>query len=296
MARQTDHLETDSALIAGNLAARRICRRAMRGIELPAAFLPRAKRDAVFAVLALCVRIRETACAGPQLIEILRDRLTAIESGPLDLPLPEMRSEDQHALLAAAHAIRRHQIPARDFLQFAAALQSPVTRFATWQNLQAHCDGAGGTVARIVAAVLGMTHSDGADRATKLGIAIELTRILRDLKRDRQRGAIYLPLADFASVRYSERDFLADTVDERFRALIAIQADRAQQLYGESSEAIRWLADDGSRLFAGVIIATGLNMLQIVQRRWRDLLNDLPRLTTGRMIRALPRAWRLARK
>src|SRR2546423_15005 len=159
-------------LRAGFRAARAICRRTLRGIELPAAFLPRTKRDGVYSVLALCEMIRSaSATGGAELAEMMSDRLRAIGSENLDLPLLEMRSEDQHALYAAARTIARYEIPIQNFLDFAEALRSEAPRYATWPSLEKRCQAISGNVARIVASVLGLTHSDGAARAGTLGVA-----------------------------------------------------------------------------------------------------------------------------
>jgi hypothetical protein len=59
---------------------------------------------------------------------------------------------------------------------------------------------------------------------------------------------------------------------------------------------IPWLADDGSRLFAGLVISTGLRLLELVTRQWQSALDHPPQLTTRRVIGQLARAWKLARQ
>jgi phytoene/squalene synthetase len=237
-----------------------------RLLRFAAAFLPRAKREAVFRVLRLCHTIQDAAAS----------------SG--------------HELIAESPTIGEHQIPAQYFLELSNTLRTDPSRYATWPSLQKRCEAVRGNVCKIVGCVLGFTHSEGADRAGKLGVAIELTRILRDLKADWDRGKLYLPLADMAQFRYSERDLAAGTINENFADLIRAQVTRARALYREACEAIPWLADDGSRLFAGMIIASGLSFLGSIEKNWRGLFTDPPQLTVMRMIRCVPRAWRLARQ
>ena len=83
---------------------------------------------------------------------------------------------------------------------------------------------------------------------------------------------------------------------DKLKELVQFEIARARDLYRQASEAIPWLADDGSRVFAALIITTGTNMLDAMQKRWRDLLTRPPRVTTARMLGQLPRAWRMARR
>jgi len=238
---------------------------ALQPIGFATAFLPRAKRKAVLDALALCRTIQDVSARGQE-------------------------------LCAEAQTIGQYEVPAQYFLDLSTAARSDAPRYATWPSLQKRCEAVGGSVCKIVGCVLGFTHSEGADRAGKLGIALELTRILRDLKSDWERGKLYLPMADMAKFRYSERDVAAGTINDHFRDLVRFEIARAREFYRQSSEAIPWLADDGSRLFSGIIVAAGLNMLDIMEKNWRELLHHPPQITTGRIIRSLPQAWRLARQ
>jgi phytoene/squalene synthetase len=284
-----------AALNAGILAAARLCRQKLPGIRLATSFLPANKRGAVLSLLALFGMIKQAATV-PALSETLRARLEEIASGTLDLPAVEFRSEDQHALFAAVCAIERHPIPASDLFVFAEAIQSAPLRFATWPRLEDHCQKTAGIVAKTVATALGLRHSEAFAQATNLGVALELTRILIELKSDWNSGRIFIPLTDMAEQRYSERDLAAGTINPSLHQLLAFEASRAESLFRSSAAMIPWLADDGSRLFAGLVISTGLRLLELVTRQWQSALDHPPQLTTRRVIGQLARAWKLARQ
>src|SRR5687768_10257520 len=160
---------TDTSVEADKLgfwAARQICRRDARSLYLASLFLPRAKRRALHAVYAFTRMIRTAidepvdadapvspapACGPSELdhrLALFQDRLNELYDGTLELPLPQFRSEDQHALHAASIAVRRYQIPRQHFLDLAEARRRDlgVKRYATWNALEKHCRGVGGSV------------------------------------------------------------------------------------------------------------------------------------------------------
>ena len=285
------------------------------------------KRDAACAAYAFCSMIRDAMLAGEESLNgaqslrhhpvagqacascgptdsadarvaMLSERLDEIYDGRLELPLPEARSEAQHALHAFALTVRRYQVPRQHFLDFAEGLRADlcVARYATWASLERHCHAVSGTVALILSGVLGVTHSGAAEHAMKLGAAMRLTAILRDLKTDRDRGRVYLPLEDLARFRYGERDLAAGVVNDSFRELMRFEIGRARRLYQEAAEGLCWLADDGSRFAVAVVAATASGTLDQIERRGFDVFSRRPVLTTGQKLRRMSLAWRLSRR
>jgi phytoene synthase len=231
-------------------------------------------------------------------VALLRERLEEIYDGRLELPRPESRSEPQHALHAFARSVRRYEVPRQHFVDLAEALRRDqvVARYATWTSLERHCQQTAGSVALALSAVFGVTHSGAGDYALKLAAAMRLTAILRDLKADRDRGTVYLPLEDLARFRYSERDLAQSTVNENFRALVRFEIGRARQLFRDGAEGLCWLGDDGSRLAVSVLTATAAALLDAIERRGCDVFTRTPVLSAGQKLRRLPVAWSLSRR
>jgi phytoene synthase len=310
-------------------AARQICRRHAKSFFFASSFLPRPKRDAVYAVYAFCRMIGdaidvpregESAGAGETLrhrplesasssccsadgldgrLMMLRDRLDEIYDGRLELPLPASRSEAQHALRAFELTVRRYEIPKQHFLDFAYCRRIDLTvrRYATWGSLERYCYHAAGVVGLMMAGVFGVTHSGAGEHAVKIGNAVRLTRILRDVREDYERhGRIYLPLEDLARFRYSERDLAGGVVNDNFRELMRFEISRARRLYHEGAEGLCWLAGDGSRLTAATMATVYSGILDAIERQGYDVFSRRARLTTPQKLRRLPRAWRLARR
>ena len=178
-------------------------------------------------------RFRAPSACGPSDLDhrvaLFQDRLNELYDARLELPLPQFRSEEQHALHAASIAVRRYQIPRQHFLDLAEARRRGlgVKRYATWNALEKHCQGVGGSVALILSGVLGLTNSGAALQAVRMGIAFRLTAILRDLKTDWSRGRLYLPLEDLVRFGYSEKDLARGTVNDAFVGLMKFEVARA---------------------------------------------------------------------
>ncbi len=223
------------------------------------------------------------------LLATFRDRLEQIYGRGLELPSPGSRSQQQHALHAFARTAERFDVRREHFLCFAEerARDAAIVRYPTWGRLEQHCRATGGSVAAAVSEVLGLQHSDAPRPIERLGVGLRIVQILRDVPADRDRGRIYIPLEDLARFRYSERDLLAGTVNERLDELREFERDRARSLLTEGSEAIPWIAGDKSRLFAAALVTLADATLRRPPAR--------PRLTTAMRLRQLPAAWRLAR-
>jgi phytoene synthase len=229
---------------------------------------------------------------------MFRDRLAEIYDNRLDLPLPQYRSQDQNALHAFGKTVHRYQIPQKYFLELAEGCRMDLTikRYATWKSLENYCYHVAGVVGVIMSCVFGVTSSDAGRQAVLMGNAMQLTNILRDVKEDWERGRIYLPLEDMVRFGYSEKDLSRGVVNDKFRALMQFQIERARDLYRQGAQGLCWLADDGSRLTASAMAVIYSGILEAIERQRYDVFSSRAHLTTAQKFRRLPGAWRLARR
>jgi phytoene synthase len=110
-------------------------------------------------------------------------------------------------------------------------------RYETFEELKDYCYLVASTVGLICLEIFGYTGGEAARRhAADLGVALQLTNILRDIREDAERGRIYLPLDEIEWFGYSEQDLLAGRVTLEFRRLIAFQVNRARQYYSLGRE------------------------------------------------------------
>ena len=309
------------ALRAAFAATRQRCRRdaghGVGGAYLASFFLPRPKRDGVYAVWAFARLVEQAiganeaaardSCSGAgSITPLLKSRIDAMYDSPhIELPLPQFRDSTQWTLLATRQTVRRFEIPRtlwHGFIDGVVAFAG-VQRIATWRSLDSNLAASGGNVARMIAAVLGATHSDAGHFAAAIGRALGLASVLRDLKRDLAHDRILLPLEDLARFRYSEREMRAATINDNFHALIRHQLARARELLREGVAGTCWLADDGSRMAAAALVSLHLAQLDAIERDPAALMRDagagagaVKRVSRASQLRQLPRAWRIARR
>jgi phytoene synthase len=130
------------------------------------------------------------------------------------------------------------------------------SRYDTFEELELYCYRVAGTVGLMSTTIMGVdaqlesapwrhhTPLDPTPQAIALGIANQLTNILRDVGEDARRGRIYLPLEDLQRFNYSEADLIAGVIDDRWRRLMAFQIDRARRFYREAEAGISLLSPD----------------------------------------------------
>jgi phytoene synthase len=143
-------------------------------------------------------------------------------------------------------------------------------RYKDFDELKLYCYRVAGTVGLMTQNVMGIDSAytsapwsampDPSEAAIALGIANQLTNILRDVGEDRQRGRIYLPQADIEKFNYSEEELLKGKINMQWKALMNFQLKRAREWFQKSEEGIKWLSSDARwpvwtslRLYRGIL-------------------------------------------
>lgn len=176
--------------------------------------------------------------------------------------------------------------PARDLI---AGIRSDLQPelFETWEDLRTYCYRVAGTVGLLTAPVLGCTQSSALPRAVDLGIAMQLTNILRDVGEDARQQRIYLPLADLAAFGCTPESLLAGRPVGDFRELMTFEVARARNLYEVARPGVAALSPAGqmtalaaSRLYASIL--TRIEELDY------DVFNTRATVHTRRKLGTLP--------
>lgn len=144
----------------------------------------------------------------------------------------------------------------------------------TQNDLEAYCYLVAGSVGLMLLPVLSSLHRTWRQQAVHLGVAMQLTNILRDVGEDYQRGRVYFPAECMEKYGYTMEDLASQTVDKRFKALWEHQAKRAEELYLSFEKAIPLLDDDSvvpvlsaSRLYGGILQAVRGNEYNCFTKR-----------------------------
>ena len=111
-------------------------------------------------------------------------------------------------------------------------------RYLDWPGLRNYCWHVAGVVGELSASVFGYTDARTLEYAGKLGLAFQLTNIIRDVGDDARRGRIYLPVNELQQFNVKASEILVGKYSDRFNALLAFQAERARTLYAEAMAAL----------------------------------------------------------
>jgi len=163
----------------------------------------------------------------------------------------------RHVLPALVDAMRRYNMPARYLhdLISGAEMDLTVRRYPTFDRLREYCYRVAGTVGLTCTHVFGFSDARALDLAEKLGLAFQLTNIIRDVQEDFKLGRVYLPEEDLARYGVSPEDFGRKGATLGIRELLCFEADRSWQLYEEGS-ALLALVEPDSRSALWLLVHT----------------------------------------
>ena len=195
-------------------------------------FLPAQRRAAITAFYAFCREIDD----------VVDD---AVDPGVAASKLAWWQAEVAQAFAGKpSHPVLLALMPiAADYRIEQAHLQSVIegcqmdlnqTRYLDYFALQRYCHLVAGVVGEVAANIFGQTQTRTTEYAHKLGLALQLTNIIRDVGEDARRGRIYLPMSEMQQFEVKAHEVLKGVYSDRFTALMQFQARRAQALYDEA--------------------------------------------------------------
>ncbi|MCS7220041.1 MAG: squalene/phytoene synthase family protein [Anaerolineae bacterium] len=261
-----------------------ITRAHSRTFFLATALMPRGKRQAIRALYAFC---RVSDEAADQAV----DPRSALATWQAQMADPEAIAQDP-VLLAWDDTRRRFRIPDLyvQHLLEGIAQDLTTTRYQTFDELTYYCYGVASTVGLMSMHIIGYNGSEAVPYAIKLGVALQLTNILRDVGEDWQRGRLYLPLHELAAYNLTEEDIAAGRVDERWHAFMRFQIARARRLYAESLPGIAMLHPHG-RFAVAAAAELYRGILDDIEAHNYDVFNRRAHVSDGAKLARLPGIW-----
>jgi phytoene synthase len=203
-------------------------------------FLPREKRRAVRALYAFCRvtdDIVDCAC-DDRAARLAAWRSTALSPHPPPGDLVATAWADTRA---------RYAIPTRYAEQLIEGVERDLhqKRYATFTDLAAYSYSVASTVGLMSMHIIGFAGPAAIAYAIKLGVALQLTNILRDVGEDWRAGRVYLPADELAAYGLTNDDLARGKVDDRWRSFVRFQITRTRRLYAEAWPGIALLHPDG---------------------------------------------------
>jgi phytoene synthase len=207
-------------------------------------FLPKEKREAVYAVYAFC--------------RYADDIVDEAQQEPIDILLKRWEEEldacyaqkPTHPItIALAAAIQHYPIPKEGFLGLieGCRMDLRLNRYATFEELMVYCDCVAATIRDLTLPVFGCRDSRGMEYGGALSTALQLTNIVRDVGEDLDRGRIYLPLDEINEAGYSEAELLDRVKNEAFLKLMDYQCQRIRGYFDQAAKLIPLIEKDARR-------------------------------------------------
>jgi phytoene synthase len=192
-------------------------------------FLPTDQRRAITALYAFCREVDDA-------VDEASD--PGVARAKLDWWRNEVHtifeSKPQHPVaLALAPVVRARELPEAALLEIIDGMQMDLdyNRYPDFPTLESYCHRVAGVVGLLSARIFGYTEAATLDYARTLGLALQLTNIIRDVGEDVRRNRIYLPLDELARFGLSADNVIEQREDERFERLMAFQIERARRYY-----------------------------------------------------------------
>lgn len=261
-----------------------------RTFFLASSLLPRRQKRGIRALYAFC-RLSDDAVdtsGGDRQANFQQWRQRILEPKP---------AEDDLVALAWADTRTRYHIPTIYVNQFLGGVAADLTttRYETFADLAEYCYGVAATVGLMSMHIIGFSRQDAIPYAVKLGVALQMTNILRDVGEDWANGRLYLPQDELTAFDLTEADIAAKQVDERWQEFMRFQIQRTRQLYAEALPGVALLHRHG-RLAIAAAAELYRAILEDIERHDYDVFNRRAYVSGQDKLARLPGiTWRVIR-
>ncbi len=220
-----------------NASATAITRNSNTSFYYSFSLLPKQKREAIHAVYAFCRYTDDIVDEVPDaqrsvmLLHKWRLELGRALSGTSSYPLLNQLSNVAH----------KFNIPVEYFYELIHGMEMDLwkKRYQTFEELREYCYLVASSVGLMCREIFGYRTESTRDYAINLGIALQLTNILRDIRDDARKGRIYLPQEDLRRFEVSEEDILEGRYTPQFVSLMRFECDRASRYFDVAREALK---------------------------------------------------------
>ena len=248
--------------------------------------LPEEKRSAVRALYAFCRSVDDV-------VDKVKVKDQAFELDYWRRIVQSASASDDDLIAAAwADTLTRYHIPRHYALQLIDGVARDLvqTRYQTFSELATYCYGVASTVGLMSMYIIGFQSNQAVPYAIKLGVALQMTNILRDIGEDYLAGRNYLPRDEMVFYGIRESDIAEGIVTDRWRRFMRFQIQRTRELYEESWPGIKLLEPEG-RLAVGAASVLYSGILDEIEKNDYDVFSRRASLSPLEKLRRVPALW-----
>ncbi len=265
----------------------RVARARARNFYYVIRMLPRPKRRAIYATYAVC-RLWDDIADDDMpsdrkralFVETRRSLASAFieasggANGRDPTQDPIQASEQPPEFVALSDTARAYNIPSQYFEAVLDGVESDLatSRYANFAELRDYCRKVASAVGLICISIFGYEEPSAERYAEDMGIALQLTNVLRDIKEDAERDRIYIPQDEMAEFGYGEDDLARGVIDDRFKALMEFQVERARSYYERSRPLFDLVEPEARACLRGLHTAYGA-ILERIERNGYDVFS-----------------------
>ncbi len=256
----------EDVLSLGYMRAALLTRDKAKSFFFASRFLPKHKRRGVFAVYEFC-RVADDLVdeRGDRPVETVRQALATI--GQMVRRLPEREPPEDVFWHPLHDTFWRANLDTRPFLELLEGVERDLVplRFENTAELMHYSHQVAGVVGLMLGPLLGASRRDFDEAGIQLGVAMQLTNILRDVGSDWRRGRVYLPASELARFNLDHAAIEAGEVTEAWRAFMEWQIARAREYFAAGDRVIDLFPQDGSRLTVRLMQQSYAGILRAIE-------------------------------
>jgi phytoene synthase len=257
-----------------------------KSFSLASQLLPEEKRSAARALYAFCRTVDDIV--DESRVDDRHQKLEYWRQVVLHGTFPE----DDLVAAAWVDTINRYHIPLYYALQLIDGVNRDITqtRYQTFDELATYCYGVASTVGLMSMYIVGFRGEEAVTYAIKLGVALQMTNILRDVGEDFSNGRLYLPREELALYGIRDSDIAVGRVSDAWRLFMNFQIDRTRTLYKESWPGVKLLEREG-QLAIGAASVFYQGILDTIERNDYDVFNQRASLSAWEKLIRIPALW-----
>ncbi len=251
--------------------------------------LPHEKRRAIYAAYTFCRHCDDSVDEAAT----VEDKLSALSSLQASLDLAYGGQAASPMFLALADAAERYEIPQEYFREIILGVESDLikTRYQDFDELRQYCYRVASVVGLVCLQIFQYRNGTAREHAVDLGLAMQLTNIMRDVREDWEMGRVYLPQDEMDRFGYTEEQLGSGVRNDAFVDLLRYQGERARDYFRSGFRLLPYLSRR-SRACPAVLGAIYSRVLERIEASDYDVLGERRiALSTGEKTRITARAW-----